>query len=725
MVVPSPPDPLRDFVRLAVDRGTPVQGHHHRNHITLLPPRTAALLGRAPGETVTVRVRRAGVLPVVIRTWPDETAVLKAVREVLPGVPECLARWDGGTVLTHVEGVALGALCPDGKPVDRVLVEALAAQLARLTLVRRAALPPLPAGRPRGHTDSQGFLRALAHCADVQIRQANWPGFGGLFTALGLPEDALRRLAERTPSLTRRPFSLLHTDLHRANVIVSDGPDGPDGPDGLRPTCVDWELASYGDPLHDLATHLVRMRYPAGQWPEVIEAWAAAVRAVRPAALHGLDRDLPHYVAFERAQSVYPDTIRAARSLEESFTEERLAAATETVARALDAAAEPLRLARVPGGGEIERALFRWWASRDGGGRRPPAPAHRWRRDRRVPERADFPDAYVEQALRAEGAAPAHRVFKGTGHLNTVVRVPGAGAPVVVRRKLPVDRRRERSFLSEHSVLRAIEQAAVRVAAPRVLALGESGSGDRFAIHTYVGPDDIDRTPRHPVDGLLPHEADGLVDQLRALTRVPYRQLDPVAGQSGFHGRLVEQLASLVAGLPAESRRHARLLGLPDADRLRHILSRQTVTERSPSLLHGDLNPWNLVRRDDDLALTVIDWELAVVGDPLYDLVRHLHLTPARPEIRARMFRRWERSLPPGHTRGWRQDWKAYRRLEAVRSAYIDLDRIVTGEGLDAPNVRRAVDSYAVTLAVATGALGLPAGRLSTGVRRRLRTLAP
>ncbi len=52
------------------------------------------------------------------------------------------------------------------------------------------------------------------------------------------------------------------------------------------------------------------------------------------------------------------------------------------------------------------------------------------------------------------------------------------------------------------------------------------------------------------------------------------------------------------------------------------------------------------MRRDDALALAIIDWEMALVGDPLYDLVRHMNLTPTRPEIRDRMFRRWERLLP-------------------------------------------------------------------------------
>ena len=257
-------------------------------------------------------------------------------------------------------------------------------------------------------------------------------------------------------------------------------------------------------------------------------------------------------------------------------------------------------------------------------------------------------------------------------------------------------------------MLRAIERTPVDVAAPRALALGESHPNDRCAIHTYVGPQDIADSPDHPVNGLLPPEADSLVDQLCALTRVDYRQLDPLAGERGFYRWLREQLVLLVEELPKNAQQLARQLGLPDAPRLNQILSRYEVSHRKPSLLHGDLNPWNLVRRDGSYALTIIDWEMALIGDPLYDLVRHMHLTPTRPEIRDRMFRRWEDRLPAAYTRDWRKDWQVYRRLEIVRSAYVDLDRIVNGESLDAPNVKRAVDSYAVTLAVAIGSLGLP-----------------
>nr|WP_189950119.1 aminoglycoside phosphotransferase family protein [Streptomyces alanosinicus] len=724
----------RAFLAEAVARGRSNSGFHNQNYVLALTEPLAGLLGRAPGTRVTVRLPRPAVLPVVIRTWPSEPEILRALGGVLPHVPECLVEGAGFAVHSYVEGEALSGVCRAGEPVDAPLVGALADLLAGTAQVRRAALPPLPALWPRNHTDSQGFLRTLARLADLQIREPNWCRFGGLFAALGIPEDALIRLADRVPSLSRRPYSLLHADLHRDNVIVPYGGDAP----LIR---VDWELATYGDPLHDLAVHLVRMHYPDHQWDEVVTAWARAMDAVRPAAVNGVGRDLRHYVAFERAQSVFPDVMRAAQSLAESFDHQRLDEATAWVHRAVSAAAEPLGLVRVPGREEIERILFRWRASvgpdagtaaelgtgagagATGSGAGPlpgPGPVAfgiDWQPDRRVPEHPRFPHSAVADALVLEGAAPAHRVFKGTAHLNSVLEVPGTPFPVVVRRKVVHVTRRERSFLSEHGVLRAIERSGAAVAAPRVLALGESHStdpsgirgylGDRFAIHTYEGPPDVRRRPEHPVNGLLPHEADGLVDQLAALTGVDYTLVDPVAGRPGFHSWLCEQLVALVAALPRQSQQAARFLGLPDAPRLREILARHEVTDRAPALLHGDLNPWNLVRRDDHLALTLIDWELAVVGDPLYELVRHMHLTPTRPEIRDRMFRRWESRLPARCTENWQRDWRVYRWTEIVRSAYVDLDRLVTGASLDAPNVRRAVDSYAMTLAAAVAALGL------------------
>ncbi|MFJ7077953.1 aminoglycoside phosphotransferase family protein [Streptomyces sp. NPDC098781] len=707
--VPSPPrgsaaphDPYSEFVRRARTHGEVYDGYHNRNFVLPLTEPMARFVGRPSGTPAIVRMPTRTALRVVVRTW-NEAEVLAAIRGRVPRAPECFARRSGSAVHSYVEGRPLSSLCENGKPVAPLLVESLMDIVGRAAQVRRDDLPAFPGRGTGSDKDSRGFLRGLAHQADRQIRQPNWPEFGGLFAALGVSADAFTMLAERVPTtMSRRPYGLLHTDLHRDNLIVSEG-EHPIA-------CVDWELATYGDPLHELATHLVRMRYPDDQWDSVVRAWAEAMERHRPSAVNGLTKDLNHYVGFERAQSVFPDVMRAARSLEDGLDDETLARATAGVFAALESAAAPLGLARVPGVAEIERVLVRW---RDSRHRRPvgfrPVPPLEWEPDSRVPEHPDFPGSAVERALVAEGAAAAGRVFRGTAHLNSVVRVEGIDFPVMVRRRLVSFCRREPSHLSEHAVLRAIERSDAGVAAPRVLALGMSQAKEPFAIHTYVGPIHSDRPPSHPVTGLLPHEADGLVNQLDALTRVECSELDQITDGSDFYTWLSRELVSLVRGMPVESQQLAKSLGLPDADRLSDILARHQVRDRRRVLLHGDLNPWNLVRhtQHDDRALTIIDWEMAMVGDPLYDLVRHVHLTPTRPEIRERMLRRWESTLPRECTRDWRRDWSVYRWVESIRSAYVDLDRIVTGAGLDAPNVRRAVDSYAMTLAVATASLGL------------------
>ncbi|MGW5735361.1 MULTISPECIES: phosphotransferase [Streptomyces] len=641
-----------------------------------------------------------------ISAWTNEFLVFRAVRPVLPELPDHLVTPDDLAALRYTVGVPLERFCEDGKPVDSGQIRSLAELVAQLVLVRKESLPTPAGAWPHDEKDSGGFLRELARHLHERDVQSNWAEFGGLFGAFGIAPDALVQCAARAPSMARRPYSLLNTDLRRATVLITC--------DREQPVSLDWSQATYGDPAYDLASHLVRMRYPEFQWQEVVEAWVFAMRKRRPAAVTRVGKDVWNYIALEQVRAVHLEVMRAARSLGDTLDSTRLGTAAESVRQCLHAAENVLGLTVLPEVSAVEQALFRWQAARIE--RRHAAAAVSgppivttvsWQPDDRVPERPDFPRTAVLQALAAEGAAQQHRVFKGTAHLNTVVRVDGVEHPVVVRRKAGGVPRREGGFLSEHAVLAAIEKSRAGVSAPRILALGSSDRGGPFAVHSYEGPLGGEQPPNHPVHGLSPSEADSLVDQLHALTRVDCRGLDPAAPKTDFYGGLSRELVRFVHSLPKETQRQARSRGLPNGWRLQEILERHVTTARTPVLLHGDLNPWNLVRSESGGRLTMIDWELAMIGDPLYDLVRHLHLTPTRVEIRQRMFARWARVLAPEYTRGWEKDWPVYRWIELVRSAYVDLDRLATGAALDSPNVRRAVDSYAMTLDAAKASLGL------------------
>ncbi|MFG3081349.1 phosphotransferase family protein [Streptomyces parvulus] len=285
---------------------------------------------------------------------------------------------------------------------------------------RSPELPPLPPGWPASG-DSRGFLRTLVRTADEQIVRPNWNEFRSLFKALGVPRNALTRLGERVPHMASRPFGLLHADLHRNNVLET-------GSSVALILPVDLELATFGDSLHDLATHLVRTRYPAHQWGEVIDAWYEAMMAWCPDATWGLESDLRHYVNFERAQSVFPDVMRAARSLREAADGEALAAATDQVCRAVETASEPLGLKRVPNPGEVEEALSGWLSRRR-------------------------PGIRVARGLSDDGP---RRVTGGSR------RAPRAESPAGLHPPA-ASRRRERAFLGERALLRLIGDLGERV----------------------------------------------------------------------------------------------------------------------------------------------------------------------------------------------------------------------------------------------------------------------
>ncbi|WP_425831210.1 aminoglycoside phosphotransferase family protein [Streptomyces fractus] len=692
----------RRVVGRAQRSGEQLSGHHNLNHVVRLTAEEARALGRPKDSQVMVRQRRKDAVPVVIRTWRDEREVLEALRGHERPVPQCLAQFEHVGIHSYLEGTPLASICRNGKPVDPLLIQAFAELLAGMAGVPEDSLPPRPEHWPRDG-DSRGFLRMLITQAEDQIRLPNWPEFGGLFVALGVPENALPLYQLCAPKLTPRPFQLLHGDLHRGNVIVTH-----DGDPLLL--LVDWELATYGDPLHDLAVHLVRMQYPSEQQADVIEQWRKAMSSSgRPLAAEGLDSDLQHYIDFEHAQSVYPDVIRAVGSLGESFSQSDLEQAAAEVHRALSVAQNPLRLRNVLEPSAIEPLLYRWRVARDG--------RHRgkvfsrfihWQQDARLPLPADFGAEDVEEALWAEGVAPASHVFKGTAHLGTFVDVRGFGR-VMVRRKVGTHQPIEPRVLDEHDVLRAIEESGAAVSVPRVLALGSSDLKDQFTIQSYAGHPRDRGGPQHPEHGLLPGEVVDLVDQLCCLAqlRVPAQDMEGLS----FYPWLCKQLCRMVGDLAPPAKDLAGRLGLPDEDELEKRLLRHRVEWRTYGLLHGDLNPWNLVRREDRIGLTLIDWEMAMMGDPLYDLVRHIHLTPTTREVRARMYARWSLQMPEEeYIRGWERDIAVYAGLEVVRSAYVDLDRLVTGSGLDAPNVRRAVGSYTTTLRKALAWLKMPAG---------------
>lgn len=119
-----------------------------------------------------------------------------------------------------------------------------------------------------------------------------------IYEFLKLPEDPYAIFLKRAGELTKRPWRLIHSDLHRQNMIEKE--DG-------QLIMIDWELALYGDILYCVASHLHRSRF----FPDEKELIAKRIYEALPQDFQkNYMKDLSFYLDFEALSSIIGDTVR-------------------------------------------------------------------------------------------------------------------------------------------------------------------------------------------------------------------------------------------------------------------------------------------------------------------------------------------------------------------------------------------------------------------------------
>ncbi|MFF0140239.1 phosphotransferase family protein [Streptomyces sp. NPDC005227] len=329
----------------------PLHGYHHETYVFPLPGGTEA----AGQVRWKCREPRPDLLWFDRRCFASEEQLLRSLAGRIEGIPELIEA--GSTRLQRfVEGHTLGRLYGSGTEVPESLVRQVISLFRQLAAVRPGSLTAERTCEPADRApeaDSSGFLERLLLFTEKRVYRQNLPRFAGLFGDLGLDDGSFKKLRKRVSGLTERPFCLLHADLHRENFVVD-----PEN----RLWTIDWELAMFGDPLYDLATHLYLMRYPADQERHVVRRWREAVDGVAPGSSAGYADDLPKLLAYKRAQSVFTDVIRTALTLDPGPVTDRepLVRAGRRIEKVLIAAEGPLEIERMPSTAGIALALEKW-----------------------------------------------------------------------------------------------------------------------------------------------------------------------------------------------------------------------------------------------------------------------------------------------------------------------------------------------------------------------------
>ncbi|MFC9650759.1 phosphotransferase [Streptomyces sp. NPDC056937] len=297
----------------------PLNGYHHETYAFPLPEESelSARFARAK-----LRAPRPGLLWFDRRCFASEDLLLTALQGRVTRIPEIIEVGGGVHLQGFIEGVTLDAgarrlpgRCLPGRGLSRRHHDQLERFFHELVSIDPKALEEREVKRvcaPGDRTDdgdSAAFLDRLIGFTEDQVYRRHGEPYQRLFEELGVGAEALVRLRKRAVGLRRRPFSLLHCDLHRKNLIVDRHGDL---------WIIDWELAMIGDPLYDLATHLHLMRYPRREEAGVVRRWQRAVERAREGSSYGWEDDLPLLLAYKRVQSVYTDVIRTALLLGEA-----------------------------------------------------------------------------------------------------------------------------------------------------------------------------------------------------------------------------------------------------------------------------------------------------------------------------------------------------------------------------------------------------------------------
>ena len=231
--------------------------------------------------------------------WPEHL-VTAAVSPLLDQVPQLLYRSavPSFQVYEYISGAVVDTAYPKGTRVPDQVLRDVVRLLRRLAEGPRDALPELPDSWPPGDTAAFGrLLQSVTAGVVGRFRESH----ARLFSALGIPPEPLRAVTGQWDTFSRRPFRLVHSDIHRKNMILRE--DG-------RVCFLDWELALWGDPVYELAVHLHKMGYQPDEAEVVTHTWADSMPA---SLIRGWQVDLKAYLRHERTKSAVVDSVRYAQ----------------------------------------------------------------------------------------------------------------------------------------------------------------------------------------------------------------------------------------------------------------------------------------------------------------------------------------------------------------------------------------------------------------------------
>jgi hypothetical protein len=258
------------------------------------------------------------------------------------------------------------------------------------------------------------------------------------------------------------------------------------------------------------------------------------------------------------------------------------------------------------------------------------------------------------------------------GYYNHNIRIDTSDGPVNVR--IPIDGAEimDLRIWDEVDLLPIV--SAYYDYSPRLLYASRD---PLFQVHEFINGDQLNNLA--PRGTPLPRYVLGdIADLLTRLTQIPRARLPALPPNwpedtQGFARRLSDLTRQVYDRCRDEYARHYAAFGVPSDPLATVVDNWGSLTPRPAVLVHADIHRKNIIVHHGESFF--LDWELALWGDPVYDIAVHIHKMGYLLDEREEFLRLWAAALPERYTTGWQHDLDVYVAHEQVKSAVVDIVR--------------------------------------------------
>lgn len=275
----------------------------------------------------------------------------------------------------------------------------------------------------------------------------------------------------------------------------------------------------------------------------------------------------------------------------------------------------------------------------------------------------------------AEEACKGQKL-SGFAHDNYKLKVDGK--TYLFRFPMPGSAIMDPHAFKEKDVLKLLDE--INVSAPKFIYSDPEGA---FLVESFIEGVlvDVRYPPGSPLPEAMIDEMVSVLASMSALRINPEQvktYIDPAWPLDGVTEKFTRQLVlcseKVFEQNYATHSEYYKILKL-DNDPYAYFRERaKTLAKRPWQLVHGDISRGNAIL-DKNKKIQLIDWQLALYGDPLYDIAKHIHMWRYLEAEKTLLIKKLKAVLPKPLLVNFDEDLEFYLSLEALKSVITDTVR--------------------------------------------------